>query len=52
MRQVMPHRNNIAMHRTKCKRYFWRRSVEGVRMGSALRRFRAENRNDPKSIPI
>ena len=22
MRQVMPHRNNIAMHRTKCKSYF------------------------------
>ena len=22
MRQVMPHRNNIAMHRTKCKRFF------------------------------
>ena len=22
MRQVMPHRNNIALHRTKCKRFF------------------------------
>jgi hypothetical protein len=22
MRQVMPHRNNIAVHRTKCKRFF------------------------------
>jgi hypothetical protein len=26
MRQVMPHRNNIAMRRTKCKRFFnWKR---------------------------
>ena len=24
MRQVMPHRNNIAVHRTKCKRFFQR----------------------------
>jgi hypothetical protein len=22
MRQIMPHRNNIAMHRTKCKMFF------------------------------
>jgi hypothetical protein len=22
MRQIMPHRNNIAMHRTKCKAFF------------------------------
>ncbi len=22
MRQVMPHRNNIELRRTKCKRYF------------------------------
>jgi hypothetical protein len=22
MRQVMPHRSNIAMHRTKCKMFF------------------------------
>jgi hypothetical protein len=22
MRQIMPHRNNIAVHRTKCKTFF------------------------------
>ena len=52
MRQVMPHRNNIAMHRTKCKRYFWRRSVQDVRMEPVRRLFRAENGNDPKSVSV
>jgi hypothetical protein len=31
MRQVMPHRNNIGPRRTKCKRYFRMRWINGVR---------------------
>ena len=29
MRQIMPHRNNIAMHRTKCKAYFGGKRLSG-----------------------
>ena len=31
MRQIMPHRNNIAMHRTKCKLFFDRDGSEAMR---------------------
>jgi len=30
MRQIMPHRNNIAVHRTKCKTFFAARSSEAL----------------------
>ena len=30
MRQVMPHRNNIDVHRTKCKRFFGGRAFRGA----------------------
>jgi hypothetical protein len=31
MRQVMPHRNNIELRRTKCKKYFRTRWINGLR---------------------
>ena len=31
MRQVMPHRNNIDVHRTKCKSYFGRRLLDALK---------------------
>jgi hypothetical protein len=34
MRQVMPHRNNIAMHRTKCKSYFAGHRCQTLELGS------------------
>jgi hypothetical protein len=33
MRQIMPHRNNIAMHRTKCKMFFGYVAQDGLRAG-------------------
>ena len=33
MRQIMPHRNNIAMHRTKCKMFFGSDAPETARQG-------------------
>jgi hypothetical protein len=41
MRQVMPHRNNIAMHRTKSKRFFGGYLLRALKMGKKRDRRRA-----------
>jgi hypothetical protein len=40
MRQVMPHRNNIAMRRTKSKIFFASRSAETIRYAGIDRKSR------------
>ena len=52
MRQVMPHRNNIAMHRTKCKGYFGGGPLDALECGRFGAYFASKKESDLKRVPI
>jgi|HubBroStandDraft_6_1064221.scaffolds.fasta_scaffold235596_3 hypothetical protein len=52
MRQVMPHRNNIAMHRTKCKSYFGCRLFDALECGPVRCLFRVQNESDLNCVSV
>jgi hypothetical protein len=52
MRQVMPHRNNIDVHRTKCKGFFRGRLFEARESGPFGVYFACKNESDLNRIPV
>ncbi len=52
MRQVMPHRNNIAVHRTKCKRFFSDGSVKALEWDPFGVLFCSKNGSDRNRVSI